>query len=278
MPPSARKRAGSAAASAATVFLPGDAAAPPSLDVSAPPRRDHAVIANKSGFPADLLAEGGSPTNYRPLYSPTREYFNGDFAGAARLPGWVWWWMLVSAVLVLFDSLYVLSTLPGSTSGLGALLPKVVRDLWTWYGESDTQYSAESITANQSSGWIPTQTKFNVVEVAAQLAFLFVLRRNGASALLAALVAQVCTLYKTLIYMSIIWHAADPVEMVPLLSCYPFGMAARSASAAAHVAAAIAKDSCAVQFFKFQFNFWWIAVPLCVIWACWHRAAAALSK
>jgi hypothetical protein len=27
-----------------------------------------------------------------------------------------------------------------------------------------------------------------------------------------------------------------------------------------------------------RFNFWWIVVPLCVIWACWHRAAAALSK
>jgi len=271
MPASARKRAGS------TAFLAGDAtAAPPTLDMSSAPAAARSargtVIANKSGMPAELLAEGGSPTNYRPIYSPTSAYFAGDFAGAARLPGWVWWWMLVSSALVLCDSLYVLGTLGFFSSGA---VPGFVQQLWSWYGESDTQYSAKSLAANVSSGWIPTQTKFNVVEVAAQLAFLFVLRRDSAEALLAALVAQVCTLYKTLIYMSMIWHAADPVEMVPLLDCV--GMKATAANAAA-VAAKLAAEGCGTQLFKFQFNFWWILVPLCVIWACWHRAAAALSK
>lgn len=172
---------------------------------------------------------------------------------------------------MLCDSLYVLSTLAASS----AAVPAVVQALWSWYGTSDTQYSAASIAANASSGWIPTQTKFNVLEVAAQLAFLFALRRDSAEALLAALVAQVCTLYKTLIYMSMIWHAADPVEMVPLLACV--GMKPLAANAAG-VAAKLAAEGCGTQLFKFQFNFWWILVPLCVIWACWHRAAAALSK
>jgi hypothetical protein len=191
MPPSARKRAGSTA----TTFLGGDAsAAPPALDMSSAPApaRSGAAIANKSGMPAALLAEGGSPTGYRPLYSPSRAYFDGHFEGSARLPGWVWWWMVVSTVLVLIDCFYVLGH-------LGALppLPAFLKGLWSWYGESDTQYSANSLKDNASSGWIPTQSKFNLLEVAAQLAYLFVLRKDGAQALLAALVAQVCTLYKT---------------------------------------------------------------------------------
>ena len=191
MPPSARKRAGSTA----TTFLGGDAsAAPPALDMSSAPApaRSGAAIANKSGMPAALLAEGGSPTGYRPLYSPSRAYFDGHFEGAARLPGWVWWWMVVSTVLVLIDCFYVLGH-------LGALppLPAFLKGLWSWYGESDTQYSAKSIERDASSGWIPTQSKFNLLEVVAQLAYLFVLRKDGAQALLAALVAQVCTLYKT---------------------------------------------------------------------------------
>ena len=274
MPPSARKRAGS---STATTFL-GDSSvtAPPPLDVTSAPRSGASVIANKSGLPAALLADGGSPTGYSPLYTPTRDYFEGRFEGAARLPAWVWWWMVVSAALVLIDSSYVLGQLGGGLARALPPLPGFLARLWTWYGDSDTQYSAKSLAANSSSGWIPTQSKFNLLEVAAQLAYLLVLRKDGAQALLAALVAQVCTLYKTLIYMSMIWHAADPVAMVPLLSCV--GMHAADAAAEADVAAKLAREGCATQLFKFQFNFWWIVVPLCVIWACWHRAAVALGK
>jgi hypothetical protein len=122
--------------------------------------------------------------------------------------------------------------------------------------------------------------------------------------------------------MSMIWHSADPVTMVPLLSCA--GVKAASEAAQIAVNKILEHENCATQFFKFQlgerartrrreavrscactcacaqlcareqlltvpppttsalalcrFNFWWIVVPLCVIWACWHRAAAALSK
>ncbi len=50
-----------------------------------------------------------------------------------------------------------------------------------------------------SNGWIPTQSKFNVVELLAQLAFLFVLQKNSAQSLLTIMISSIATLWKTLI-------------------------------------------------------------------------------
>ena len=50
--------------------------------------------------------------------------------------------------------------------------------------------------------------------------------------------------------MSMIYHAADPVKMVPLLSCV--GMKAANAATEAAVAATLAHEGCSTQLFKFQ--------------------------
>jgi hypothetical protein len=50
--------------------------------------------------------------------------------------------------------------------------------------------------------------------------------------------------------MSMIWHSADPVTMVPLLSCA--GMKAASAAAQSAVDEILKHENCATQFFKFQ--------------------------
>jgi hypothetical protein len=187
----------------------------------------------------------------------------------ATLPGWVWLWSLVASFLVCMDCLYVL----GSHFGLINYVPSVVLSLWTWYGESDSQYSAVGI--EESNGWIVTQSIFNVFEVLAQLAFAFVLPWGSIEALLTILLSSAATLWKTLIYMSIIANSADPVRMVPGLAC--LGYQARPENQN-EVIALLAKDNCSMQFFKFQFNIWWILVPSIIIWISCKKISAVYYK
>ena len=46
---------------------------------------------------------------------------------------------------------------------------QVLTQLWGWYGESDTQYTASGKGIEESKGWIMSQSKFNLVELAAQV-------------------------------------------------------------------------------------------------------------
>eukprot|EP01063_Lacrimia_lanifica_P032286 TRINITY_DN5494_c0_g5_i1.p1 TRINITY_DN5494_c0_g5~~TRINITY_DN5494_c0_g5_i1.p1 ORF type:complete len:202 (+),score=65.06 TRINITY_DN5494_c0_g5_i1:93-698(+) len=192
-------------------------------------------------------------------------------AASSELPSWVRAWLAVASLLVALDCVYILSMVYGA----GGLVPSVLLELWGWYGESDTQYAASGAGLAASNGWIATQSKFNVLELAAQLAVLFVLPRGSPAALLTTMVTSICTLYKTLLYMAVIAHTPDPAHMVPLLAC--LGMQPLPQNAAS-VASALAKDGCAAQFFKFQFNFWWIVCPAAVACVCWRRIANALSK
>ena len=178
---------------------------------------------------------------------------------------------MVASFLVSLDCVYVLSTAYQATD----VVPRVLLHLWGWYGESDTQYAASGAGIRDSNGWMTTQSKFNLFELAAQLTVLFVLRANSPQALLTLMVSSVCTAYKTLIYMSIIAHSSDPVYMVPLLACA--GMSPLPGNAAA-VASALDKDNCAAQLFKFQFNFWWIVCPAAIIRLCWQRISAAFES
>jgi len=186
------------------------------------------------------------------------------------LPRWVYLWFFISSLLVGLDCVYVLSIEYSVTQ----MVPKALLEWWGWYGESDSQYSVTGQGIKDSSGWMPTQSKFNVAELLLQLAVLCILPSRSPSALLTAMVSSVCTLWKTLIYMSIIAHSPDPVMMVPLLSCT--GLSPLPANAAA-VQAALQKDDCAVQFFKFQFNFWWIICPALIVVTCWKRISAAFQ-
>jgi len=284
MPPSARKRVGS-------VSLAADAHAPPALTVSTAfppfsssaspspssgaPFSSHVPIANKLGGVPGAGAPARSPMNYRPLYTPTHAYFANERLGAdaARLPAWVWWWMLAATFLVGCDSLYSLSL---EHAELKRFVPGLVEKLWTQYSTSDAGYSRNKeikAACLSAGGWIVTQTKFNIVELLGQLAFLFLLKEGSAAALMTAAVTSVATLWKTLIYMSMIWHAPDPACVVPLLDCLG-AVAAESSNAKT----ALAQTSCGMHFFNFQFNLWWIVMPLFVIWACWARVEAVLRS
>ena len=176
-----------------------------------------------------------------------------------NLPRWVYVWVAVASLLVGFDCLYVFSI-----SFKTVQIP-VISALWGWYGTSDTQYSASGAGIEASNGWIASQSAFNVVELALQLLFLFALKRGSVKALLTLFFVSVATLWKTLLYMSIIYFSSDPVAMVPGLSC--LGMKPLSDSAGA-VAESLARDNCAMQLFKFQFNFWWIVFPALVVYVC----------
>jgi hypothetical protein len=180
----------------------------------------------------------------------------------ARLPNWITYWCIIASILVTFDCIYVI----GVAFHLRNYIPSYILQLWTWYGESDSQYSSDGIV--DSNGWILTQSIFNVFEVLAQLMYVFVLESASVKALLVIMLSSMATLWKTLIYMSIIATSDDPVLMVPGLAC--LGYEPKTANAAT-VAAHLAKDDCFVQFFKFQFNFWWILIPFLVIITCANR-------
>jgi hypothetical protein len=149
----------------------------------------------------------------------------------SSLPSWVRVWLFIASFLVTLDCLYIL----GTTYKLTNYVPKILVELWGWYGESDKQYAASGAGIHESNGWITTQSKFNLIELAAQCAVLFVLPADSPQALLTLMISSVCTTYKTLIYMSIIAHSSDPVYMVPLLNC--FGMASLPENSAAVEAA-----------------------------------------
>ena len=155
-------------------------------------------------------------------------------------------------------------------------MPPIVQQLWEWYGTSDSQYSSSGKGMEDSNGWILTQSKFNVVEVACQLLFLFYFPRDSAKGFLSILFASICTLWKTLIYMSMIYHSQDPVLMVPGLKCLGFSAVGNEHEAA--VQAALNTDSWLVHLFKFQFNFWWIIMPFIVTKICFSRITQAFEE
>ena len=61
---------------------------------------------------------------------------------------------------------------------------------------SRPQYDAGGAGVVESNGWMPTQSKFNVLELVAQLVFLCVLPRGGASSALSIMLSQMATLWK----------------------------------------------------------------------------------
>jgi hypothetical protein len=189
---------------------------------------------------------------------------------ALQLPAWIEYWVVVASILVGFDCIYVV----GTYHNFKQLIPGVILSLWTWYGESDTQYSEQGV--KDGNGWIMSQSLFNIFELAAQIAFLVVLRRNSVHRLLTILISSVCTLWKTLLYMSIIAYSADPVKVVPLLACWPMNYSPKEENRL-KVEADLAKDSCSAQFFKFQFNFWWIVMPFCVIVVCCGKITSVFN-
>ncbi|ETW01199.1 hypothetical protein, variant [Aphanomyces invadans] len=170
------------------------------------------------------------------------------------LPAWVAWWFMVAVVLVSIDCTYVLGMK---------------------YGESDAQYSGDGVGMEASNGWIITQSLFNVAEVFLMVVYLIRLQQRTITAALTALTVSVATFWKTCLYMPIILHSEDPVSMVPLLRCTGMSPLAKNA---AHVQAMLAKEGCGMQFFKFQFNFWWIVMPFAVAAAAWSAISHAVTK
>jgi hypothetical protein len=187
------------------------------------------------------------------------------------LPTFVWWWMFIASFLVSVDCTYIL----GISYGLQAYVPQTILNLWGWYGETDHQYSVDGI--KDSNGWIETQSLFNVFEVIINLTYLFLLHKPSIQAVLAVMLVSLATLWKTLIYMSIIIHSQDPVQLVPGLQCLGYRPLEVNQD---FVNTALLKDNCYAQFFKFQFNFWWIGVPAIIIIICWRRICkvVALAK
>ncbi len=178
------------------------------------------------------------------------------------LSPWISYWLVVATILVSIDCIYVL----GIAFGLSKYVPNVVLSLWGWYGETDSQYSAAGI--QDSNGWIVTQSIFNVFEVIMQLVYVFGLKKNSTGAHVLLLLVSMGTFWKTLIYMCIIATCSDPVHMVPGLACFGFEPLEVNR---AHVQKALETDGCAVQWFKFQFNFWWILMPLLAILSAWRN-------
>ena len=186
----------------------------------------------------------------------------------AQLPSWITYWAIIASLLVSIDCFYVM----GVYYGFQRFMPSVVLSLWGWYGESDSQYSESGM--KDGHGWVMAQSIFNVFELLAQLAFVFILRRGSVEALLTIMLSSMATLWKTLIYMCIIIYSDDPVRVVPGLFCLGYSPKPENL---AEVLTLLNKDSCGTQLFKFQFNFWWIAVPLLIVHICWRRIANAFS-
>ncbi|KAF0685517.1 Aste57867_22609 [Aphanomyces stellatus] len=191
-------------------------------------------------------------------------------AATVPLPSWITTWVLVATTLVSIDCVYLLSM----KFGRPEYMPSVLAELWQWYGESDAQYSGDGVGMQEGNGWVETQSIFNVFEVIGMLIYLFALRRQSIAAALTILTVSVATFWKTAMYMCIIFNSNDPVKMVPLLACA--GIAPRPENTV-HVATLLAAENCETQFFKFQFNFWWLVMPLAVIWTSWTAIARALA-
>ena len=189
----------------------------------------------------------------------------GGSSAIKKLPKWIWYWTFIASALVITDSVYVFSVEYGSNA------PEIIKKLWGWYGTSDIQYSNTGDGITNSNGWIQTQSLFNIFEVFVQLLFLFVVKQGTFQSVLTIMSVSIATLWKTLIYMSIIYHSKDPVNMVPLLHCFGFQPLDENR---ATVLASIQQDNCPTQFFKFHFNFYWIICPMFVIFSCWKVICA----
>jgi hypothetical protein len=189
--------------------------------------------------------------------------------GTFKIPFWVNIWLLIASILVSFDSLYVI----GIGFNLKQFIPEIILKLWSWYGESDVQYSSDGIV--NSNGWILSQSLFNVVELLVQLLYLFVLKKNTSFSTLVLLLVSMATWWKTLLYMSIIFTSTDPVHLVPGLYCLGYQPKDENLLS---VQEELAKDGCGVQLFKFHFNFYWIIFPFLIIVTCCHQITTALKR
>jgi hypothetical protein len=119
----------------------------------------------------------------------------------SKLPSWITTWILIASILVGLDCLYVV----GLTCKLDRFIPNIILSLWSWYGESDSQYSQQGLVEGlKDNSWMHTQSLFNIFELFGQIIFLF--SGSNIKSLLLILIIQTCTLWKTLIYMSIIIH------------------------------------------------------------------------
>ena len=147
-------------------------------------------------------------------------------------------------------------------------VPEWLLRAWGWYGESDSQYARSGEGLRASNGWMLTQSRFNILELVLQIVFLCQPKVSSARNVLLCMFVSILTMYKTILYMSIIIHSAEPLNIVPGLSC--LGVTASTQEAQQRAASILAEEGCGTQFFKFQFNFWWIICPAACVHVCWH--------
>ena len=188
-------------------------------------------------------------------------------AKKSLMPSWVWYWTLIASILVGLDTVYVFSL------AFGSYAPSFLVSLWGWYGSSDAQYSQDGI--NDGFGWVQSQSIFNFIELCAQLIYLLVLKPDSPHSLLLIMSVSIATLWKTLLYMTIIVNSADPVKMVPGLFCLGYTPLPQNQK---EVALSLEADSCKMQFFKFHFNFYWIIVPSMIIVVAWNKITEIMNS
>ena len=186
---------------------------------------------------------------------------------ASLMPAWVWYWTLIASILVGLDTLYVFSM------AFGSYAPSFLVKAWGWYGSSDAQYSADGI--RDGSGWTQSQSIFNALELSAQLIYLLVLKPSSPHSLLLIMSVSIATLWKTLLYMTLIANHSDPVKVVPGLYCLGYQPLPQNQK---EVALSLAHDNCSMQFFKFHFNFYWIIFPFLIIVVAWRKIVEIINN
>lgn len=132
-----------------------------------------------------------------------------------QLPRWIVVWFIVASVVVCIDSLYVL----GIHYNARALIPSVVQYGWSAYGETDMLYNESGDGIRASNGWMPTQSQFNLLEVAAQIYCLLLHRRSSPATIVVALMVSVAvrtTLSPATIVSFLFDSYADLFSSVPL--------------------------------------------------------------
>ena len=189
-------------------------------------------------------------------------------AKKSLLPGWIWYWTLIASILVGLDTMYVFSL------AFGSYAPSFLLSMWGWYGSSDAQYSQHGIQ-HDGFGWVQSQSVFNFMELCGQLIYLFLLKSDSPYSLLLIMSVSIATLWKTLLYMTIIVNSADPVKMVPGLFCLGYTPLPQNQK---EVALSLSQDSCSMQFFKFHFNFYWIIFPAIIIVVAWNKIVETMSN
>lgn len=185
------------------------------------------------------------------------------------IPNWVSYWLLIASILVSINSLYVI----GVGFHLKSYIPSIILSLWSWYGESDIQYSTQGIL--DGHGWTLSQSIFNVIEVLIQLIYLFLLKKNTPFSVIILLLVSMATWWKTLLYFCIIFTSSDPVHIIPGLYCLGYPPKNENFHA---VQNALEKDGCGIQLFKFHFNFYWIIFPFLVILICSQQLIKAYDR